>query len=188
MVTNGVINPKPLKELLKVVDGYRVDLKGFSKEFYKDLTGKDVFDIVLKSILIAKKAGKHVEIVTNIIPNWNDKEDMLTEMAKWLFDNLGPEVPWHLTAYYPSFKMEETATPAETLEKAKEIGHTVGLKHIFIGNVPGHPAQDSFCPSCKEKIIERKGNVVRSKKVIDGKCEICGYKLKNYTDFQPDEY
>ncbi len=188
MVTNGVINPEPLKELLEVVDGYRVDLKGFSKEFYKELTGQDVFDTVLESILIAKTVGRHIEIVTNLIPNWNDDEKMLTEMAKWLFDNLGAEVPWHLTAYYPSYQMEEVATSVESLEKAKEIGHKAGLKHVFIGNVPGHPAQDSYCPSCDSLIIQRSGYLLRSREITDGKCNKCGYQLKNYTDFKPDEY
>lgn len=182
LVTAGVLEHEPLRDLLTVVDAYRLDVKGFSGDLYRRLTGADFLVNVLENALIAKEMGCHLEIVTNVIPNWNDDEEQLSGISLWIAENLGPEVPWHVTAYYPAYKLSEPATPVASLDRAREIGVQNGLKHIFVGNVAGHPAQHTHCPACGELLIPRRGYSLGKVRIHGGKCDACGYTLQNYRD------
>lgn len=180
LVTSGMISPDPLKELLPLTDAFRVDIKGFSEEFYKKLTGFPALKYVLENTLTAYRAGLHVEVITNVIPHWNDSEEHLRGIASWIRDNLDSEVPWHVTAYHPAFQLSEPATPPATLQKAWETGHKAGLKHIYIGNVPGNEHQETLCPHCSEVIVKRMGFRLNGVSVKKGKCLYCHKTLSHF--------
>jgi len=184
MVTSGMINPEPLQDLLKVVAAYRVDIKGFSGEFYKNLTGFDVLDQVLENTRTAFRQGAHVEVVTNLIPGWNDDEQQLSGLATWIRDELSPAVPWHVTRYIPCHRLTAPMTPVDRLELAEQIGRETGLQHIYIGNVPGHAAQDTHCSGCGALLIERAGYFLKQNRLTGGCCPDCGEQLPVYRDAQ----
>ena len=180
LVTSGMINPPALKALLNYVDAYRLDIKGFTEGLYERLTGKRVLANVLESGLIAREAGVHVEVVTNIIPNWNDGDQELGGLSRWIAERLGRHTPWHVTAYHPSCEVTEPPTPTATLERARRIGLGNGLHHVYIGNVPGHPDQNTLCPGCGRTLIDRAGFGIRENHVLRGSCEYCGYEVVGY--------
>lgn len=170
MVTSGMINPPALKELLKHIDAYRLDIKGFTEEFYHHLTGKAVLKNVLENGLIAYNAGVHIEIVTNVIPNWNDTDEQFDGLSKWIIANMNPGIPWHLTAYHADHRMTEPSTHISSLERGKAIGHRNGLKYIYIGNIPGHTGQNTVCPGCARTVIDRVGFSVGENHIVEGAC------------------
>jgi len=180
MVTSGMINPPALKALLNYIDAYRLDIKGFTEEFYEKLTGSPVLAQVLKNGKIAFDAGAHVEVITNVIPNWNDSDQQFSGLARWMVENLSDQVPWHLTRYYPDYKLTEPPTPVATLERGMRIGRQEGLKYVYIGNVPEHPAQNTHCADCGKMLIERNGFSIGEIHIIKGACEFCGTKIGHY--------
>lgn len=180
MVTSGMINPPALKTLLNYLDAYRLDVKGFTEEFYKRLTGASVLKNVLDNALLAKEAGVHIEIVTNIIPNWNDSDAEFKGLSQWIVKNLGKGIPWHVTAYHPEYHVTEPPTPVATLERAKEIGHQNGLEYVYVGNIPGHPGQNTHCPECRETLIDRVSFGIGENHIVKGSCSFCGHKVECY--------
>lgn len=180
LVTSGMINPLPLKSLLEWTDAYRLDIKGFSDDFYQRLTGSRVLQQVLDSARIAYAAGVHIEIVTNVIPNWNDSDEQLRGLARWIVENLSADVPWHVTRYYPYYKLSEPPTPILTLERAREIGRQEGLNYVYVGNVPGHPAEKTHCPDCGKLLIDRSGYSIAVNHIVHGECGFCGHKIGHY--------
>ncbi len=180
LVTSGMINPPALKTLLNFTDSYRLDIKGFTEEFYQRLTGSAVLAQVLENALIAFEAGAHIEIITNIIPNWNDSDEQLDGLSRWIVDNLGPDIPWHVTRYHPYCKLREPTTPVETLDRAREIGFKNGLRYIYVGNVPGHPGQNTLCPGCGKTLIDRTGFAIGVNHIVRGCCEFCGCKIGHF--------
>lgn len=172
--SNGSLNPEPLRELLKYTDAVTIDLKGFTDTFYEKIAGARL-EPVLGSLKIIKEEGKWLEIVNLVIPTLNDNMDDIRRMCIWIRENLGPDVPMHFTRFYPSYKLKNAPlTPVETLEKARQIAKEEGLNYVYIGNVPGHPGENTFCPKCGEKIISRIGFFVISNNIEDGKCKFCG--------------
>jgi len=119
----------------------------------------------------------HVEVVTNIIPGLNDDEQ-LTQIATWIKDQLGDLTPWHVTRFYPQFKLKDIPpTPIETLEKAYDIGIAVGLKFVYIGNVPGHTKENTVCYQCHKVVIKRMGYNTQVVGLNGSKCQFCGAEL-----------
>ena len=173
MVTSGMINPQPLQELLAVVDAYRVDIKGFSHEFYRNLTGFDALDQVLANTKTAYQAGVHVEVVTNLIPGWNDDELQLRGLACWIREELSVATPWHLTRYVPCHRLTAPATPLEALERGLEIGQEEGLRHIYLGNIAAHDTDNTYCPGCGEMLIKRRGFSMLMNRIVKGCCPDC---------------
>ena len=180
LITNGVINIDPLEALLPYIDAYRVDVKGFTNSFYEELTGFPYLKNVLDSAKLAYDQGCHVEIVSNIIPNWNDGKRHIEGIAKWIKEELDESVPWHITAYHPANNLHEQSTPVQTLENAYGTGKKLGLKHIYLGNVYTATAGDTHCPKCNKTLISRDGMSTRSNIIKKGKCPLCGYKLQMY--------
>jgi pyruvate formate lyase activating enzyme len=180
MVTAGMINTPALKALLTHIDAYRLDVKGFTEEFYQRLTGTPVLKQVLENGITAHRAGAHVEVVTNVIPNWNDTDEQFHGLARWIVENLSTETPWHVTAYHPDNKLTEPPTPVSTLDRAREIGLSSGLRYVYVGNIPGHPAQDTICPGCDSVLIDRQGFGIGANNVVRGSCRFCGYRLGVY--------
>lgn len=178
-VTNGYATAESLDEIGPYLDAYRVDVKGFTKEFYKKLAKVGKFEYVLEAAIRAQaKWHMHVEIVTNVIPTMNDDDEQLKGIAEWIRDNLGDKTPWHVTRFIPYLELSHLyPTPVETLERARQIGFEAGLKFVYIGNVPGHPGENTYCPKCKELVIERTGYAIGRYEVEGGKCKRCGEDL-----------
>lgn len=180
MVSNGFINPKPLKELLTVLDVVKIDLKAFTDEFYgKMCTGE--LEPVLESLKIVKKSGTWLEIVNLVIPTLNDDPKEIRQMCEWIKKELGPDVPLHFLRFGPAFKLTKVPpTPVSTLEKAFEIAKETGLNYVYLGNVPGHIHNNTVCPKCGKLLIKRVGFQILENNIKDGKCKFCGHEIKGF--------
>ncbi len=182
-VTNGFTTPQALDLIGPYLDAFRVDVKGFSDEFYKKMCHVDDFKGILKVTKRAKeKWGMWVEIITNIIPGYNDDEAQLKRIASWIKNDLGEFTPWHVTQFVPHLELSHIpTTPVATLEKAREIGQNVGLKYVYLGNVWGHPAENTHCHNCGKLLIERKGFYLSQNHIKDLLCRIKSQVIKLYT-------
>ena len=173
IISCGFMTEAPLTEMIEVLDGIKIDLKGFSPEFYREVSGAEL-EPVLRSIKQVAKAGRHLEIVNLVVPTLNDSEKMLTELAKWVVGEAGPDVPVHFTRFHPDYQLQNLPpTPVSTLEKARDIGMRQGLRYAYVGNVPGHPGNNTYCPKCGKTVIERTGFFTTAVKMKDGKCAAC---------------
>ncbi len=174
IVTAGFINLEPLRELCKFIDAIRVDLKGFTQDFYMNVCN-GALGPVLKTLKTIQEEGVWLEIINLVVPTLNDDPKDIKRMCQWIKGNLGFDVPLHFTRFYPMYKLKSLPpTPIETLEKAREIALNEGLHYVYIGNVPGHPAEDTYCPKCGKLLIDRAGFFVTENHIVDGKCEYCG--------------
>nr|NIO68217.1 AmmeMemoRadiSam system radical SAM enzyme [Anaerolineae bacterium] len=174
VISAGYINPAPLRELCHAVDAIKIDLKGFNQEFYKKVCF-GTLEPVLETIKIIQEEGVHLEIVNLVVPTLNDDEDELRELARWIVDNVGPDVPTHFSRFNPQYQLKNLPpTPVETLERARAMAMEEGINYAYIGNVPGHPGDHTYCAHCGERIIQRLGFAVVDYHIVDGKCEYCG--------------
>lgn len=178
-VTNGSITPQALDIIGPYLDVFRVDIKAFSDSSYRKITPIFDFKKILETTTYAKqKWNMHIEIVTNVVPTINDDFGELRSLARWIRDTLGNSTPWHVTRFYPYLEFSHIPpTPVEELESIREIGIAEGLKYVYIGNVLGHPYEDTYCPKCKRRIIKRSGFSIIDYHVKDGKCEFCGEEI-----------
>ena len=176
-VTNGFITPEAFEQLMPYLDVYRVDIKGFSDSTYQRIGHHKGWKGILSVTQEAKECGIHVEVVTNIIPGVNDDPAELRDIATWIRERLGPDTPWHVTAYRPEYRMDEPGpTPAATLLRATEIGRSRGLRHVYAGNMPGRVegTENTLCPSCSMILIERQGFTIRANHLDGNRCPSCG--------------
>jgi pyruvate formate lyase activating enzyme len=178
-VTNGSLTEDALDEIGPYLDAYRVDLKGFSEKTYQRVANFPRFRGILDVTARAKKKwGMHVECVTNVIPTINDQPEELRGIARWIADCLGRDVPWHVTRFAPYGELKHLwPTPVTTLEQARAIGLEEGLQFVYLGNVPGHPAENTYCPHCGRILIERACPRLPEITLENGACPVCGYKL-----------
>jgi pyruvate formate lyase activating enzyme len=175
-VTNGYITKEAIDLIGPYLDSFRVDIKGFNDKFYKNLAKVNNFETILEATKYAKdKWNMHVEVITLVIPGWNDDDEQLREIAEWIVENLGVDTPWHVTCFTPYLELKDVPmTPIETLENAHQIGLDAGLRYVYIGNVFGHPAENTYCPKCQSVVIERMGYDTAIKGIENNKCEVCG--------------
>ena len=173
LISCGFMNPEPLQELCGTLDAIKIDLKGYSEKFYRDVCGAELKP-VLRSIKAVAKSGTHLEIVNLVVPTLNDSDEDLRGLCQWVADEVGPDIPIHFTRFHPDYRLLNLPpTPVSTLERAREIALAKGLHYPFVGNVPGHPGNHTYCPGCGEKIIERMGFHVTAIHLKDGNCEYC---------------
>jgi len=173
IVSNGYINREPLLALLKVMDAVKIDLKGFSEQFYKEVCSATLRP-VLDSLITVKKEKIWLEIVNLVVPNLNDNPKMINEMCGWIKENLGGDTPLHFTRFFPNYKLANlSATPISTLELAYEIAKRNGLRYVYIGNVPGHIRNSTFCHCCGKRIIYRTHFDILEINIKDGRCKFC---------------
>jgi len=133
---------------------------------------------VLESIKTYKSLGIWVELTTLVIPKYNDSEDELALIAAFIRDEAGVDTPWHVSAFYPTYKLKDSfATPAETLLKAREIGLAAGLRYVYTGNIPGIDGEHTYCYACKKPVITRSGFTVTGCDLEDGHCRFCKTKI-----------
>jgi len=181
-VTNGFIERAPLEELKGVLDAANVDIKAFTEGFYNKHCGGRLAP-VLEAARTMKAIGVWVEITTLVIPTLNDSEGELRDIARFIADDLGPEVPWHVSRFHPDYKMPDLpATPERTIARAREIGMEEGLKFVYAGNLWGDPGENTLCPACGKTVIARSGFRVRSMDVERGKCRFCGTEIAGVWD------
>lgn len=177
MVSNGFIQQEPLIRLCKRLDALKVDLKSFSETYYRDVVRGELKP-VLNTLVTARKHAPWLEIVYLVVPTLNDGEAELRSMARWIKNELGPDVPIHFSRFYPLYLLKNLPpTPVKTLERAKAIMEAEGLHYSYVGNVPGHPGQHTLCPRCRTLLIERTGYVVKKMDVKNGKCIKCGLAI-----------
>jgi pyruvate formate lyase activating enzyme len=173
VVSNGFIQQAPLKKLCRHVDAIKIDLKAFSPSYYRDVVNGELQPVLDTLVTVRKQAG-WMEIVHLVVPTLNDRDTEFRDLARWIKSNLGPEVPIHFTRFQPLYLLKNLPpTPVETLERAKAIADAEGLHYVYIGNVPGHPAENTYCPKCRRLLIERAGFTVTQVHIRKGKCEYC---------------
>ena len=177
MVTAGYINEEPLRQLCKYIDAANVDLKGFNPKYLRQVCAQELGPL-LEALKIFKEEGVWLEITNLIVPTLNDDMETIEEMCTWIRDNLGAETPLHFSRFTPMYKLKNLyLTPTSTLEQAKEVAEKVGLKYVYIGNVPGHPAENTYCPDCGNLLIERIGYNIKQNNIVAGICKFCGRSI-----------
>ncbi len=173
MVSNGFVNKEPLDELLGFIDAFNIDLKAFNNVFYKKLTGSEIEPVKAGLKQIAQ-SGKHLEVTTLIIPGQNDSEKEMEMQVEWMADELGRDVPFHLSKYHPMYKREDRATPEYSLSKLFEIA-SKKLTYVYLGNTPSFTGKDTYCPSCGAIVTRRSGFKATLLNLDEkGNCTECG--------------
>jgi pyruvate formate lyase activating enzyme len=177
-VTNGYMTEEMLKLMEKYLHATNVDLKSFSENFYKEICGAHL-EPVLNSLKLMKKIGTWVEVTTLLIPTLNDSEEELKEIASFIKEELGREVPWHISRFHPDYKLGNLPpTPQEKIHKAREIGFDSGLRYVYAGNLPGDIGENTYCYNCNELLIKRYlFDVLENKITKEKKCPNCGAKI-----------
>ena len=175
LVTNGYVSLKALDRVVDVVDAANVDWKGFTEEFYRKHCSADL-QSVLDATVEMHRRGVHVEVTFLIIPETNDGEDETKRMARYLVDQMGPDVPLHLSRFYPQYKFSHLPpTPVETLLHAREIAKAEGVHYVYVGNVPGKGYDDTVCPKCGKTVIGRVGYDITAWHLdAANHCKYCG--------------
>ena len=173
VISGGYIQQEPLKLLCKRVDAVKIDLKGYSEKFYKEVVNGELKP-VLDALAAIRRLGRWTEIVYLVIPTLNDSDAEFTGLARWIKAELGVDVPVHFTRFHPDYLLKNLPpTPVKTLERAKAIADAEGLQFVYVGNVPGHPAENTRCPGCKRMVVERAGFTIEALHIEKGKCGFC---------------
>ena len=177
LVSCGFMSEAPLAEMCGSLDAIKIDLKGFSNQFYRDVCSAELRP-VLRSIKQVAKSRAHLEIVNLVVPTLNDSEKMLEGLADWVAGEVGPDVPVHFTRFHPDYQMPHLPpTPVATLERARQIDLAKGIHYPYVGNVPGHPGNNTYCPSCGKAVIKRDSFFVVDLQLKDGRCAFCNRKI-----------
>lgn len=182
-VTNGYISAEALELIAPYLDAMNIDIKG-GEQFYKEISKAPGRIPVFETAKLAKRKGIHLEFTTLVIPGKNDNENDLEEIARFIRNEIG-DYPWHITRFFPHYKMADLPpTPIKTLERAHQIGKEEGLSYVYVGNIPGHKFENTWCPNCNELLIERYVfDVVKYQITPDKCCSNCGKKIPIIGEF-----
>jgi pyruvate formate lyase activating enzyme len=176
-VSNGYINKKPLLLLCEVLDGANVNLKSFDDETYRCLNG-GTLEPVLNTFRNLHMQGVWFEMTTLVVPTYVDKPEMMKRMSGWILEQLGPNYPLHMLRFFPRYKLKRLpATPIETLEELRHIALQEGIRYVYLGNVPGNDANNTYCHNCHKMIIERKGYLIPQFNIQNGRCAFCSTSI-----------
>ncbi len=179
-VSNGNGTPEVLEYIKPWVDLYKVDLKGFDDKRYRKLGG--VLSHVLDTIKMLHEKKFWLEIVTLLIPGYNDTEGEIRDIARFVA-SVSPDIPWHVTAFHSDYKMMDTDnTPVRTIVRAAEIGYECGLRYVYAGNLPGHVGryENTYCPSCDTILIRRRGYMILENVIAGGRCPKCRTEIPGF--------
>ncbi len=177
LVTAGYINAAPWKKLLEYVDAANIDLKFISDDLYRRICSGTLKPIQ-NALVLAKASGVLVEVTNLVIPTLNDKPEQIRELARWIRANLGSDTPLHFSGFYPQYKMKHLpSTSLQTLETAREIAISEGLDYVYIGNVRSKEGENTYCPGCKNLLIERKGYTILQNRLKKGCCPDCNKEI-----------
>jgi len=174
MITGGYIEKKPLRQLLTQLDAVKVDLKAIREDYYKNIVDGELRP-VLEALIEIKKIGVWLELVYLVVPTLNDSDAEFRELAQWIKTNLGTDTPIHFSRFHPQYLLKNLPiTPQSTLERAHRICRDEGLEYVYLGNLPGHPAESTYCPGCGNLLIDRRGYRILSNNIKNGTCPDCG--------------
>ena len=186
IVTNGYLTPEAIRELRGLVDAATVDFKGGGNvEFYRKYMGVPSPEPIFESLLEMRREGWWIEVTNLVVPGVGDKVEDVKKLASWIADNLGEETPFHLLRFHPDYMLQDIPpTPVSTLEQLAKVSMEAGLKHVYIGNVWGHPLENTYCPKCGALVVERKGFFISKWKLRENfTCPTCGYRLNFRGEF-----
>jgi pyruvate formate lyase activating enzyme len=173
-VTNGYMTGEALDMIKPFLDAANVDLKAFNDDFYKLQCGAKRKP-VMETLKRMKSIGVFVEITTLLIPGLNDAQDELEALAAFIVGDLGPETPWHISRFHPTYKLtDRPSTPVEAIHRAREIGLAAGLRSVYCGNVPGDEGENTYCHNCGLALVKRQGFRIVDNVISDSKCPSCG--------------
>ncbi len=177
MVSCGFMNQAPLAEMCDALDAIKIDLKVYSEQFYRTVCGAELAP-VLRSIAQIARSGRHLEIVNLVVPTLNDSDASLQALAGWVAGEIGPDVPIHFTRFHPDYQLLNLPpTPVATLERARQIAIDKGIRFAYVGNVPGHPGNHTYCPKCGKAIVKRSDFFVSELHLKSGRCAYCGERI-----------
>jgi pyruvate formate lyase activating enzyme len=177
LISCGFMNEAPLAEMCGVLDAIKIDLKGFSADFYRNVSGAELKP-VLRSIQQVAKSRAHLEIVNLVVPTLNDSDAMMKGLCDWVASELGPDVPIHFTRFHPDYQLLNLPpTPVKTLERAREFAMARGIHYAYVGNVPDHPGNHTYCPRCGKVVIRRSSFFINEIQMKNGRCIFCGEKI-----------
>lgn len=177
LISCGFMNEMPLAEMCGVLDAIKIDLKGYSEPFYRSVCGAELKP-VLRSIKQIARSRTHLEIVNLVVPTLNDSDRMLLELINWILGEVGPDVPVHFIRFHPDYQLLNLPpTPVATLERARDTALGRGIHYPYVGNVPGHPGNHTYCPNCKKIVIQREGFFVAEINMKGGHCKFCNHKI-----------
>jgi len=173
VVSNGYMQQKSLQAAYGKMDAVKIDLKSFSESYYRDVVCGELKP-VLDSLVTLRKMAKWTEIVYLVVPTLNDSDSEFRGLARWIKTNMGVDVPVHFTRFHPEYLLKNLPpTPVPTLERAKAIADAEGLHYVYIGNVPGHPAENTYCPKCRKLLVERVGLTTSQMLIQKNSCPFC---------------
>ena len=176
-VTNGYMTSEAVQMISPYLDAANVDLKAFNEKFYKEVV-KARLEPVKETLKLMKSLGIFVEVTTLLIPGLNDDKKELEKLALFLVESLGPETPWHVSAFYPTYRLtDRPPTPVESLVMAREIGIKSGLRYVYTGNVPSDDGENTFCYKCGKILIDRLGFSIIKNVLENGRCPYCGTQI-----------
>ena len=187
-VTNGYMTPEAVQTIAPVLDAATVDFKGGGDlEFYKKFSAVPSVEPIYESLREMKKHDIHVEVTNLVVPKIGDSIERIRELAAWIRDNLGKDTPFHLLRFHPNYQVTDIpSTPLKTLEQAWEASSEAGLNYVYLGNVPGHRYENTYCPNCQELLIKRFGFEVEKWHLTkDMCCPACGHKIAIKGHFYP---
>jgi pyruvate formate lyase activating enzyme len=177
MVSCGFMNPDPLKEMCRLLDAIKIDLKGYSEDFYHNVCSAELRP-VLNNIRQIAKSGIHLELVNLVVPTLNDSEKMLDGLVNWILGEIGPDVPIHFTRFHPDYQLQNLSpTPIETLDRFRNFAMSKGIRFAYVGNVPNHPGNHTYCPQCGKIIIKRDSIFIKELNMTRGNCKFCGKSI-----------
>jgi pyruvate formate lyase activating enzyme len=177
VVSNGYINPEPLKKLLPFIDAFNIDLKAFTEDFYHKQT-KGKLAPVLETLKIIAKSPAHLEITNLVIPELNDNETEFENMVQWIAAELGNDIPLHLSRYFPQYKLDIQPTPLKKLEKLYALAKKY-LQYVYLGNVHEIERSSTYCPNCGKLLVQRNHyNTAVVGINTDNTCKFCGTMIK----------
>ena len=186
MVTNGYMTCDALDELSPYMDAATVDFKGAgNKRFYQKFMGVHDPEPTFTTLLEMKRKGIFIEVTNLVVPRYGDDPNDMRRLARWVVENLGPETPFHVLRFYPHYLMTDLpATPVETLERLARVALGEGLKHVYLGNVPGHQLEHTYCPRCGYPLVKRFGFDIVEWNLAEGnRCPKCGYRVNIVGEF-----
>jgi len=189
-VTAGYIGDKAREAFYRPMDAANVDLKAFSETFYKKLCFAELQPVLDTLVWLKQETRVWFEVTTLLIPQHNDSEAEVERLCSWFLENLGPETPLHFTAFHPDFKLTSVPpTPASTLTRARNQALTIGLKHVYTGNVHDAAGQSTYCAACGERLIQRDWYVLSNYELTDtGACRFCGQQLQGHFADRPGSW
>jgi len=186
-ISNGNATPEVLRYLRPYLVGYKIDLKTMQDKAYRQLGG--VLSNVQESIRLAHSLGLWVEVVTLVVPGFNDSNEELMDAARFI-RSVSADIPWHVTAFHPDYKMTlPSNTSTETVLRAAEIGQEAGLNYVYAGNIPGRVKEyeNTFCPSCGNTVVERYSYVIESYRLTpEGTCAKCNTPIPGIWTSRPE--